>query len=780
MVEGIGCFFCRRESRLSAHQEFSLPQIPLFIINYKCIIMKRKLCFSVVLMVGAQSAFAQTDSLQVALREATVVASRATATTPIAFTNISAKQLERSNFGVDLPYLLSNTPSCLATSDAGAGVGYTSLRIRGVDATRTNVTINDIPLNDAESHSVFWVNTPDLVSSVKDIQLQRGVGTSSQGAGAFGASLNLQTDLFSAQPYVELQGSYGSFNTHKETLRFGTGLLNGHWTFDARLSNIGSDGYIDRARADMYSFFTQAAYFGRRTAVRFIAFGGTEETYHAWNYASREEMQQYGRRYNSCGLMYADENGVQHFYDDQIDNYKMFNYQLLLDHRFSQNWKLNLGLHYTKGDGYYQEYKTDRKLLEYGMQPYEMDGELVKKTDLVRKKAHDSHFGGGVFSLRYYQGDLSATLGGGYNYYRNDHFGRVLWVENYLGDLNPNADYYRNVGEKSDANLYLKAEYALTNELSAYADLQYRRLRYQIHGENDKYDSWNGSGMQQLNIDDTFNFLNPKVGLNWQVCQPLRLYASVAMAHKEPTRNNYTDGYFTEHPKEEKLIDYELGASYQGKRWHAGANLYLMDYTDQLVLTGELNEIGEAVSANVPDSYRAGVELQAGIKLPFGLSWEANATFSRNRIKNYEETIYGYDNDWNDLPAQTIQHGTTHIAFSPEVIVGNAFSYEFKDFYARLSTQYVGKQYMSNADVREHQLDAYCVSNLDLAYTFRPATLFKAITLGVTVYNLLNEEYENNGWASSSYLNTADQRVNYTGYAAQAGTNFLAHLTLKF
>jgi len=742
--------------------------------------MKRFLFLSVALTLGAQSAWTQKDSVDVALGEAVVVASRATNKTPIAHTNITAKQLERANHGVDLPYLISQTPSCVTTSDAGAGIGYTSLRIRGVDATRTNVTVNDIPLNDAESHSVFWVNTPDLASSVRDIQIQRGVGTSTQGAGAFGASLNLQTDKFSRQPYATLQGSYGSFNTHRETLHFGTGLLSGHWTFDARLSNIGSDGYIDRASTDLYSFYTQAAYYAGNTSARLIAFGGTEETYHAWNYASREEMQMYGRRYNSCGLMFTDNEGKQHFYEDQTDNYKLFNYQFLVDHQFNKHLHLNVGLHYTKGDGYYQEYKTERKLLEYGMTPYEVNGETIKKSDLVRKKAHDSHFGGGVFSLRYAKGGLSTTLGGGYNYYRNDHFGRVLWVKNYLGELNPNSDYYRNVGEKNDGNIYLKAEYEFAKGLSAYADVQYRHLRFRINGENDKYDSFNGNGMQQLNIDDTFNFVNPKAGINWQANKALRLYASVGMAHKEPTRNNYTDGYFTEHPRAERLVDYELGAHYQGKQWYVGANLYLMDYTDQLVLTGELNEIGEAVQVNVPDSYRAGVELQAGYKFPFGLRWDANATLSRNRIKNFQETIYGYDDNWNDLPAETINHGTTHIAFSPEAIVNNAFSYEHKGWFARLSTQFVGAQYMSNADVEAHKLDAYCVSNLDLSYTFTPAKAFKAITLGATVYNLFNEKYENNGWASSNYLNTPDQRVNYTGYAAQAGTNFLAHVTFKF
>ena len=741
----------------------------------------KRLFITTALIVGLRSAVAQSDSLNVTLDEANVIASRATSTTPIAFTNINAQQLQHANFGVDLPYMVNFTPSCIATSDAGAGIGYTSLRIRGVDATRTNVTANDIPLNDSESHSMYWVNLPDLTSSIKDIQIQRGVGTSSNGAGAFGASLNLRTGQISTLPYAGFSGSYGSFNSHKETLKVGTGLLGGHWTFDARLSNIGSDGYIDRATSDLNSFYTQAAYFGTNTTARLMIFGGKERTYHAWNYASREEMQEFGRRYNSCGLMFTDSEGRQHFYDDQTDNYKMLNYHFLVDHRLNKHWQFNVGLHYTKGDGYYQEYKDGRKLIEYGLQPYtDATGEIVKKSDLVRKKSHDSHFGGAIFALRYSRDRLKSTLGGGYNYYENDHFGNVLWVKNYWGSLNPNDEYYRNKAQKNDANLYLKSEYALTSNLSAYADVQYRHLRYQINGIHDKYDSYNQTGMQALNIDDTFNFFNPKLGVNWKVSTPLRIFASVAKAHKEPTRNNYTDGYFTEPPKAESLVDYEVGAQYAKSNWHIGANLYYMDYDDQLVLTGELNEIGEAVSANVPRSYRAGIELQAGITFPFGLNWEANATLSRNRIKNFQETIYGYDDQWNELPAQVINHGDTHIAFSPEVIVNNALTYENKGFFARLSTQFVGEQYMSNADVAEHKLDAYCVSNLDLAYTFKPFSQIKSLTIGATIYNLFNEEYENNGWASSSYLNTASQRVNYTGYAAQAGLHFMSHLSINF
>ena len=741
----------------------------------------KRFTFIAALFASLHPVVAQTsnDSTDVHLGETSVIATRATHTTPIAFTNISREQLRRTNHGQDIPYLVSATPSSVSTSDAGAGIGYTSLRIRGVDATRINVTANGIPVNDAESHTVFWVNMPDLASSVKDIQVQRGVGTSTNGAGAFGASMNLQTSDFARDPYAEVSVSGGSFRTHKETLRLGTGLLNNHWTFDLRLSNIGTAGYIDRASADLYSFYTQVAYVGDATTARFIAFGGTEETYHAWNYASREEMDAYGRRYNSCGYMFTDANGVQHFYDDQTDNYTQTNYQLLLDHRFNRKWKANLGVHYTKGDGYYQEYKTDRKLEEYGLL-YADPVMTITHSDLVRKKAMDNHFAGAVFSLNYSDERLRATLGGAANRYWGEHFGRVLWVKNYLGDLNPNADYYNNRARKDDANIYARGEYALRSNLTAYADLQYRHIRYTMRGTNDKYNSWASDGMQRLNLDERFDFVNPKVGLNWTPTKRWRLFASVAQAHKEPTRNNYTDGYLTEHPRAERLTDYELGATYTANRWHVGANLYWMDYKDQLVLTGELNEIGEAVSANVPKSYRAGIELQGGFSLPCGVSWEGNLTLSRNRIRDFKETIYGYDDAWNDLPAAVINHGDTHIAFSPDVIAGSTLNYTYKGLRTSLHTQFVSEQYMSNADVAAHKLDAYCVSNLDVSYTFAPKSFAKNASIGVTVYNLFNEEYENNGWASSSYQNTPDTRVNYTGYAAQAGINFLAHLTLKF
>ena len=730
--------------------------------------------------VQAQLPSVDADTLRVIdLQEVEVVSTRATKTTPVAYTNIGKEELKERNVGQDLPYLLSMTPSALTTSDAGAGIGYTTIRVRGTDGTRINVTANGIPVNDAESHNVFWVNLPDFASSVKDMQVQRGAGTSTNGAGAFGASINMQTGELAMEPYAEFNGSYGSFNTHKETFKVGTGLIKDHWTFDLRLSDIGTDGYIDRASVGLNSYYLQGAYYADNTSIKFIAFAGREKTYHAWNYASKEEMELYGRKYNSCGYMYTAEDGTMHFYDDQTDNYTQKNYQLLFNHTFTPQWNLNIGLHYTKGDGYYQEYKTNRKLVEYALQPFQWGDEWVKKSDLVRKKAMDNGFGGGIFSVNYRNNRLNASLGGGLNHYDGHHFGRVLWVKNYQGEVSPDHEYYRNKGTKTDGNIYLKADYGLTDKLNVYADMQYRHIDYRIKGTNDKWNSLTDEDLQQLDIDERFDFFNPKVGLSWQINRNSRLFGSFSVAHKEPTRNNYTDGKLFDHPKSERLIDYELGYTYANSWLNLGANLYYMDYKDQLVLTGELNEIGEPLAANMPDSYRMGVELMAGIRTNLGLSWDINATWSRNRIQNFTETLY--ENEDVSGAHWEINHGDTPIAFSPDFLVNNTLSYRWKSWEASLQSQYVSKQYLNNACQEDQTLDAYLVSNLRLAYTFKlPFT--KEITAGLTVFNLFNEEYENNGYAGSGFYYDGGEKVryNYAGYAAQAGTNVLGHLTIRF
>lgn len=732
---------------------------------------------SVFSVAARESNSAVEDSTRVInLKEVSVVSYRATDKTPVAFTNVSANDLRMTNQGQDIPYLLSFTPSVLTTSDAGAGVGYTSIRVRGTDATRINITANGIPLNDAESHSVFWVNMPDFASSLKDIQIQRGAGTSTNGAGAFGASINMQTQSFVSNPGGEVNVSYGMFNTHKETVKLSTGLINDHWAFDARLSNIGTDGYIDRASVNQYSYFFQGGYFARNTSLKFISFGGTEKTYHAWNYASKEEMEKYGRTYNSCGE-YVDDNGNTQYYKDQTDNYIQWNFQLLFEHRFTSALKLNAALHFTKGDGFYEEYKVGRTLVEYGLTPFVLNGEEIKKSDLIRKKQMDNKFGGGVISLNYRKGRFDSQFGGAVNHYDGWHFGNIAWIKNYVGTLLPNQEYYRNKAKKTDANIYARTNIDLFAGLNAFVDLQYRHINYTIDGNNDKYD-YNNSTMQNLAIDDNFNFFNPKAGLNWKFAEHNRAYFSFSVAQKEPTRNNYTDGKVAQKPLAEKLYDYELGYSYSNSWLTAGANLYYMWYHNQLVLTGELNEIGEAMAANVPQSYRMGVELSAMVRPVRWFDWSINATLSRNRIKDFVEVLY--EDEWTN-PIE-IQRGNTPIAFSPATILNNAFNFHYKGFEASLRSQYVSKQYMSNACHEEQVLDPYFVSNLHLSYSFKVKGV-KNMNVGFSIYNLFNEKYENNGYAGGGYSVDSNGNKNpyyYAGYAAQAGTNVMGSLAITF
>ena len=439
---------------------------------------------------------AATDTVpSVALSEVEVLGTRASANTPVAFTNVTGKQLAAENHGLDIPFLLTMTPSVITTSDAGAGVGYTSMRVRGTDATRINITVNDIPQNDAESHSIYWVNTPDFASSVRDIQVQRGAGTSTNGSGAFGGSVNLRTQSFARDAFADFSGSYGSFNTNKETLRVGTGVLGDHWAIEARLSHISSDGYRDRASSELVSYFGQVGYFNDKTSLRFITYGGKEDTYHAWDGISRDDLES-NRTYNPNGEIKHDGK-VTGFYKDQKDIYRQTHYQLILDQTFNPLWKLNLALHYTDGYGYYQEYKNARTLKEYALEPVVTAEGTSKKASLVRKKCVDSGFGGAVFSLHYNGERLGATLGGGINRYSNDHFGQVIWVENYTSPLAPDHEYYRNNGRKTDFNIYIKGNYIITGGLSAYADLQYRYIGYRITGHNDKWD-WTPQGWSEL------------------------------------------------------------------------------------------------------------------------------------------------------------------------------------------------------------------------------------------------------------------------------------------
>jgi len=520
----------------------------------------------------------------------------------------------------------------------------------------------------------------------------------------------------------------------------------------------------------------QAGYFNENTALRFVTFNGTEKTYHAWDYASKEDMKLYGRTYNPCG-QYTDDAGNIRYYDNQTDNYHQQNYQVLLTQQLSENWNLHAALFYTKGAGYYEQYKTGRTLTDYGLTPfYNKDGEKIKKTDLVRRKQMENDFGGMIASIHYQNKVVDATVGGGINRYVGDHFGEISWVKNYVGALQPNERYYDNQGRKTDANIYAKATYLVAKGLNLYADLQYRYLNYQISGANDNFD-WNTGAMQQLDVNDSFHFFNPKVGINWQISNQHRLFASFSVAQKEPTRNNYTDGMFTVYPKSERLNDYEMGYQFKSERFSAGANLYYMDYKDQLVLTGQLNEIGEAMAANMPNSYRMGVELMGSALLAKNLTLHLNATFSKNRIQDFTEVIY--EDGWKN-PIET-QLGDTPIAFSPDMLLNGSINYTLGAFDMVWQTQYVSKQYMSNSKNEQQVLDAYNVSNFSLNYHFSLPHI-KRVSVGVTLYNVFDEEYENNGWAYSKYEVKAGKnvRVDQAGYAAQAGTHLMGHLSLSF
>jgi iron complex outermembrane recepter protein len=727
----------------------------------------------------------KTGMKSVLLQDVQVVSTRVGANTPIANQNFVKSQINAVNFGHDMPSLLSLTPSVTFSSDAGNGIGYTDIHVRGTDPTRISVTTNGVPINDAESSKTYWVNIPDIVSSAETIQIQRGVGASTNGSGAFGATINIQTDNIGVKPYAGVDLSAGSYGSHKETFRFGTGLLGGHWGFQGRLSNIGSDGYIDRASTKLNSYFMQGGYFSGNTVVKFITFNGTEKTYHAWDYASKADMETYGRTYNPCG-QYNDANGKTVYYKDQTDNYHQQNYQLIWNQVVNSYWSSNVTLHYTNGYGYYEQYKTEQKLAKYTL-----TDDFSIKSDLIRRKIMANNFYGFVGSLNYdNKKNLTLSLGGGWNKYDGDHYGQVLWVRTFSGSLEPNHEYYRSNGIKYDGNFFGKLNYSLFKGFHTYIDLQYRHVGYTMTGSSQEYDKNN---MQKLfNINEKYNFFNPKFGIYYDMNKNNTIYVSYAIAHKEPTRDDFENmmaesEYVT--PKSERLNDLELGYKYQSKIFSAGANLYYMNYDNQFVPTGGQDSNGEMVVRNVKDSYRIGLELMAALNPFKGFNWNANATWSKNREKN--TNIKTVDNNYVNV-------GTTHLAFSPDFIFNNIFSYEYKGFKASVMSKYVGEQYMTNSNFRSYidednnkeistMIDSYFTTDIDLSYTFKIKGL-KSLTLGCTIYNLFNEEYESNGGCALFFKQDNGKVVafgnndfwSYSVYSAQAPINFMAHMSLNF
>ncbi|MDR0371745.1 MAG: TonB-dependent receptor, partial [Prevotellaceae bacterium] len=632
------------------------------------------------------------------LDELTVVSNRADERSAVAYSNVDADDLAQRNLGQDMPYLLSLTPSFVATSDAGAGIGYTSFRIRGADANRINVTVNGVPYNDAESHGSFFVNIPDLASSLSSVQVQRGVGTSVNGAPAFGASVNMETEHVALQPFGEIGTSVGSFNTGKYTVKAGTGKLNNKLAFDGRVSGIRSDGYVDRAFSSMQSYLFSAGYYGEHTALKLLSFGGKEKTYQAWNGVDLDLVRryplEYQRTYNDIGR-YVDDEGNVRFYDNQTDNYTQIHYQLHWTQRFTPFLYLNTTLHYTDGIGYYEDYKTDRKYEEYGLTPAVENGENRKKTDLIRQKWLENNFYGLVFSLNYDRNRLQTSLGGGVNQYLCDHRGEILWVR-HPNNFDPDGQWYANNATKNDANLYLKLNLEIVRQLFATADLQYRVIHYAMFGKDDKYDD-STADMRDITQAHHFQFFNPKFGLVYRPTEQHRLYASFSVANREPNRNNYTDAGKDERPTSERLYDTEIGYQYISGRFAAGLNCYYMKYKDQLILTGKISDIGEPLTSNIPDSYRMGVEYTVGLKLSEQLRWDGNISLSRNKILNFtEKDIDVYDADWNWIDSRDNILGTTDIAYSPNIIANSRLTFEHKKFGISLYSAYVGRQYFDN------------------------------------------------------------------------------------
>jgi iron complex outermembrane receptor protein len=677
------------------------------------------------------------------LDDVLVSAVRVTTKTPVTFSNMDKKEIKFRNLGQDIPVLMNYLPSVVTTSDAGGGIGYTGIRVRGSDATRVNVTINGIPYNDSESQGTFWVNMPDFASSVESLQLQRGVGTSTNGSGAFGASLNMLTDSYASKPTGEISSSFGSFNSNKNTVKFSTGLLNDHFELAGRLSTIKSDGYVDRASSDLKSYFLQGTYVGKTTLIKALVFGGTEKTYQSWNGIDAETLNS-DRTYNSAGK-YKDEEGNVHFYDNETDNYKQNHYQLHWSESWSDKWSSNFALHYTKGQGFYENYKYNEPVEGYGpIQPTKMVendlGELVPGTDLIRQKWLDNDFYGTTFSVKYKEDKLDVILGGGWNKYEGDHYGKVIWARN--SDLSELGDhYYDDYSTKTDGNIFAKANYQFTEKLSFYGDLQYRRVQYKANSKE--------TGV----VDDTFNFFNPKAGLNYEINEKNTLYFSYARANREPNRTDYEGG----NVKPEKLNDFELGWRFNSEKFQLNSNFYYMGYKDQLILTGRLDDVGAPIRANTEKSYRLGFEVDATIKLSEKFLLRPNFTLSSN--KNV------------DLAVEGQYYGTTDIAYSPNVIAGNIIVYSpIESLHISLLQKFVGEQYMNNIELPEAKLADYFVNDLNVSYEIKPKSVFKSIMITGLVNNILDKKYVSNGamWDIYPY------------YYPQAGINFLAGLTLKF
>ncbi|MDR0830912.1 MAG: TonB-dependent receptor, partial [Prevotellaceae bacterium] len=734
----------------------------------------RKFFFALLLFtaVVANAQNANDSTFSAKTLEEIVVTSTRSSNQSLSTKEIDKQNLQTQNTGQNLPFLLSTTPSLVVTSDDGLGMGYTYFRIRGTDHTRINMTINGVPLNDSESQTVFWVNMTDFASSLQNVQVQRGVGTSTNGSSAFGASVNMLTDNVAEKPYAALHFNGGMYRTFREMIKVGTGLMPSGFAFDARFSKVNSDGYLERAKSDLYSYSVSGGWYGKKTMVKLLAFGGKEKTYMAWDGITMEQFAE-NPRFNPAGK-YKDDNGETQFYDNQTDNYAQQNFQLHFAHIFNDKWNINAALHYTHGEGYYEQYKTKAKYKKFGLKDYYVNnnndtifaadlessgltrtytddwGGTYYGSDFVYRKNLDNNFYGVVASANYKNRSLSVFFGGAASNYVGDHFGNIIFARNYPFPIPIDYEYYRNTGKKFDANVYLKANYKFLKMFSVFADLQYRRVNYSIDGIN-------ADGLQPIPVSEKFKFFNPKIGLNFNK-NGHNADFSFAVANREPKRDNYTEAGIHDIPKPETLFDYELGYSFSHKIFTVGANLYFMQYKNQLVLTGKYSDTGKALTQNVEKSYRAGVEFVGGVEFAKWLRWDVNLTLSQNKILNYADWV----DDWTSGDQIEVNYGQTDISFSPNITFGSLLHFSLKGVFADFQTIGVSRQFLDNTQNVGAMLKPYCVNNFVVGYNVgaRLIAPLRAITFKLQINNIFNAKYISNGWAYS-YFESADAAGNY-------------------
>lgn len=725
--------------------------------------MKKLLCtvaLSLMLVnLNAQEKIQDTIKTQI-LDEVLVKSIRVDTDSPITHSNVDKEELAKTNLGQDIPVLLNYLPSVVTTSDAGAGIGYTYIRVRGSDASRVNITINGIPYNDSESQGTFWVNMPDFASSIENLQLQRGVGTSTNGSGSFGASLNILSDGVSDNAFSEIGIAGGSFNSQKYNVKFSTGLLNDHFEVSGRLSKITSDGYIDRASSDLKSYFLQGAFINDNTLIKALVFGGKEKTYQAW-YGIDAETLENDRTYNPAGI-YTDDDGNVKFYDNETDNYSQDHYQLFWNQKINNNWTTNLGLNYTYGRGYYEQYKEDEDFVFYNLEPIELGGEVINTTDLIRRRWLDNDFYVINANANYKKDNLEVSTGIFYSHYDGDHYGEVIWAK-YASNSEIRDRYYEGNGKKNEFTVFAKATYKFKEKWSIYGDLQGRFLTYKTSGLT--------SDRVPLEVNEKYNFFNPKTGLSYELSNKNQLYVSYGKAHREPRRADFENGI----TKPEKLDDYELGWRFKAQKNTINTNIYFMNYKDQLVLTGAIDDTGAPLRATSGKSYRLGLEIDATFLIGDNFRILPNLALSSNKNLDFVSPIDG----------ELVNLGTTNLSFSPNIVAGNKFEYEpITNLQLGLYTKYVGEQYMGNVDSDVSKLDAYFVNDFNVSYTIDNIPFLREIVVTGLVNNIFNIKYVSNGyyytyddtWTDPTTTTT----IEGTGYYPQATINFLVGAAVKF